>query len=148
MKYIPPIPTSTFASSFASASSFAFSSASAFPFAFAFSLALLLSPFPLLADEGDTLIIQTIDWNTPPLPGWNSPRSGTYAFPGDTMTFSKILMYYTLKCDPNQNPACGEWDYTTHTRIQEHTGEYDSNLYYHPQLHGQQCQPGYLYVYG
>ena len=48
------------------------------------------------------------------------------------MSFSKILMYYTLKCDPSQNPACGEWDYTTHTYIREHTGEYDSNLYYHP----------------
>ncbi len=94
-------------------------------------LFILLS-FGLLADEGDTLVIQTIDWDTPVLPGWNSPRSGFYEFPGDTTTFSKILMYYTLKCDPGQNPACGEWDYTTHTRLQEHTGVYDSNLYHHP----------------
>ena len=85
----------------------------------------------LTADDGDTIVIQTIDWDTPVLPGWNSPRSGIYQFPGDTITFSKILMYYTLKCDPAQNPACGEWDYTTHTKILVHTGIYDSNLYYH-----------------
>ena len=24
-------------------------------------------------------------------------------------------MLYTLKCNPNQNPACGEWDYLTYT---------------------------------
>jgi len=96
------------------------------------SVFLFLASFSVFADEGDTLIIQTIDWDTPPLPGWNSPRSGTYQFPGDTVSFSKILMYYTLKCDPSQNPACGEWDYTTHTHIREHTGVYDSNLYTHP----------------
>ncbi len=97
-------------------------------------LALIFSSltFTSLADEGDTIVIQTIDWDTPVLPGWNSPRSGIYQFPGDTISFSKILMYYTLKCDPSQNPACGEWDYTTHTHIREHTGILDSNLYYHP----------------
>jgi len=41
-------------------------------------------------------------------------------------------MSYNLKCDPGQSPACGEWDYTTHTKIWEHTGVYDSTLYYHP----------------
>lgn len=96
------------------------------------SLTFLLLTFSITADEGDTLVIQTIDWDTPTLPGWNNPRSGTYQFPGDTMSFSKILMYYTLKCDPSQSPACGEWDYTTHTHIREHTGVYDSNLYTHP----------------
>ncbi len=88
--------------------------------------------FSVEANEGDTIVIQTIDFETPVLPGWNSPRSGKYLFPSDTTSFSQILMYYKLKCDPNQNPACGEWDYTTHTKIHEHTGELDSNLYYHP----------------
>ncbi len=99
---------------------------------FFLSVFLVLMSLKSAAYEGDTLIVQTIDFNTPPLPGWNSPRSGTYLFPSDTASFSKILMYYTLKCDPNQNPACGEWDYTTRTSIMEHTGELDSNLYYHP----------------
>jgi hypothetical protein len=91
----------------------------------------LLLSFITKADEGDTLIIQTINFETPVLPGWNSPRGGKYLFPSDTVSFSQILMYYKLKCDPGQNPACGEWDYTTHTKIHEHTGELDSNLYYH-----------------
>ncbi|MFK5856737.1 MAG: hypothetical protein QM503_11445, partial [Bacteroidota bacterium] len=91
---------------------------------------LLTSSF-LFADNGDTIVVQTIDYNTPVLPGWNSPRSGKYLFPGDTISFSKVLMSYKLKCDPDQSPACGEWDYTTHTKIWEHTGVYDSTLYYH-----------------
>ncbi|MCF6170302.1 MAG: T9SS type A sorting domain-containing protein [Bacteroidales bacterium] len=96
------------------------------------SVVLLLISLLARAGEGDTLIVQTIDFETPVLPGWNSPRSGKYLFPSDTASFSQILMYYTLKCDPNQNPACGEWDYTTHTKIWEHTGLLDSNLYFHP----------------
>ena len=80
-------------------------------------IAIILSISSLIAAEGDTIVIQTIDHNTPTLPGWNSPRSGTYVFPPATVSFSKILMSYNLKCDPSQSPACGEWDYTTHTRI-------------------------------
>ena len=95
-------------------------------------LIILFSASSLLADNGDTIFVQTIDYNTPVLPGWGSPRSGKYLFPSDTVSFSKILMSYNLKCDPSQSPACGEWDYTTHTKIWEHTGVYDSNLYYHP----------------
>jgi hypothetical protein len=37
-------------------------------------------------------------------------------------------MYYTLKCNPAQNPACGEWDYQTSTYLFQHTGVMDSNL--------------------
>ncbi len=99
---------------------------------FSFSILVLLLSYSLVfADNGDTIIVQTIDHNTPVLPGWNSPRSGKYLFPSDSISFSKILMSYNLKCDPMQSPACGEWDYTTHTKILEHTGNYDSNLYYH-----------------
>jgi len=95
-------------------------------------LTVIFSINNILAAEGDTIVIQTIDNDTPLLPGWNSPRSGKYLFPSDTVTFSKILMSYNLKCDPGQNPSCGEWDYTTHTKILEHTGVFDSTLYYHP----------------
>lgn len=95
-------------------------------------ISFIFSFFSLIADNGDTIIIQTIDYNTPVLPGWNSPRSGIYQFPPDSVSFSKILMSYKLKCDPGQSPACGEWDYTTHTKVWEHTGVFDSTLYYHP----------------
>ncbi len=84
------------------------------------------------AAPGDTITVQTIDFNTPVLPGWNAPRSGTYLFPPDSLSFSKILISYTLKCDPTQNPHCGEWDYITYLKYIEHTGTYDSNLYFHP----------------
>ena len=94
-------------------------------------LSFLLTNSMLFADNGDTIVVQTIDYDTPVLSGWNSPRSGMYLFPADTISFSKVLMSYNLKCDPDQSPACGEWDYTTQTKIWEHTGVYDSNLYYH-----------------
>lgn len=96
---------------------------------FLFLFLFLFFRLPADAGPGDTVIVQTIDFNTPVNPGWNAPREGKYQFPPDTVSFSKILMYYTLKCDPGQNPACGEWDYTTHTYYLHHTGEYDSNLY-------------------
>ncbi len=95
-------------------------------------ISLIYSLSILYADNGDTIVVQTIDYNTPVLPGWNSPRSGTYLFPPDSISFSKILMSYNLKCDPSQSPACGEWDYTTHTKIMEHTGVFDSTLYFYP----------------
>ncbi len=94
-------------------------------------LLILVGNF-LMADEGDTIVVQTIDHNTPTLPGWNSPRGGTYLFPPDSISFSKILMSYNLQCDPSQSPACGEWDYLTYTRVFENTGEWDSTLYSQP----------------
>ncbi|MFA8300580.1 MAG: LamG-like jellyroll fold domain-containing protein [Hyphomicrobiales bacterium] len=85
-----------------------------------------------LADNGDTTIIQTIDHNTPTLKWWNAPREGKYEFPSADKSWSKILMRYNLKCDPTQNPKCGEWDYLTQTYLREFTGKLDSNLYYQP----------------
>lgn len=95
---------------------------------------LLIISITVFADEGDTIVVQTIDFETPVNPGWNAPREGIYLFPSDTISFSKILMLYTLKCDPGQSPACGEWDYTTHTKIWESTGIYDSTMYTHPKF--------------
>ncbi len=102
--------------------------------------------FQVFADEGDTIVVQTIDFETPVNSGWNSPREGTYQFPSDTISFSKILMSYTLKCDPGQSPACGEWDYTTHTKIWEHTGNFDSTEYSHPEFKVNNSAPDTLNV--
>jgi len=52
-------------------------------------------------------------------------------FPSDTVSFEKALMYYTLKCNPAQSPACGEWDYLTYSYLYEHTGVLDSTLQWH-----------------
>ncbi|MBI3141777.1 MAG: hypothetical protein HYZ16_03000 [Bacteroidetes bacterium] len=45
--------------------------------------------------------------------------------------YRKILMYYTLKCDPktlHDKYNCGEWDYLTHNFIYNHKGLFDSTL--------------------
>lgn len=113
------------------------------------SIILLLSAFPtnLSAGPGDTIVVQTIDYTTPVNPGWNAPRSGYFLFPPEGTSFEKILMYHTLICDPSQSPACGEWDYTTHTYLHDHTGNYDSNLYYHPNyIIGGQSPDSFMYM--
>ncbi|MDT8322534.1 MAG: LamG-like jellyroll fold domain-containing protein, partial [Bacteroidota bacterium] len=84
------------------------------------------------AGPGDTLVVQTFTWEWPVNPGWNSPKEGWFEFPAGGKQYEKILMYYTLKCDPAQNPACGEWDYLTYARLYEHTGVFDSNQVTHP----------------
>ena len=71
---------------------------------------------------GDTTVIQTFTFG--------SIQNDTFLFPPDTVQFEKILMYYTLKCVPGNNPACGEWDYLTYTRLFDHTGVLDSNLFF------------------
>jgi len=84
------------------------------------------------AGPGDTLVVQTFTWGWPTNPGWLAPKEGRFFFPTAEKRFEKILLYYTLKCDPAQNPACGEWDYLTYTRLHEHTGVYDSTQLTHP----------------
>ena len=73
---------------------------------------------------GDTVTVQTFTFG--------SEQNAKFLFPSDSLKFEKILMYYTLKCNPNQNPACGEWDYTTHTYLYDYTGEYDSTQQFQP----------------
>ncbi|PLX28352.1 MAG: hypothetical protein C0600_09790, partial [Ignavibacteria bacterium] len=90
-------------------------------------LLLLLPLFMLFAEAaiagpGDTLVVQTFTWEWPVNAGWNSPKEGWFQFPEGGKQYEKILMYYTLKCDPSQNPACGEWDYLTYARLFQHTG--------------------------
>jgi hypothetical protein len=86
-------------------------------------LILLLCIFSdrlVFANPGDTLVLQTFTFG--------SPQNAWFLFPSDTVRFEKILMKYTLKCNPAQNPACGEWDYLTYTYLFDHTGLTDSSL--------------------
>ncbi len=87
-------------------------------------ISLLVNYKNLYAQQGDTTFIQTFEFEGyPPMPGWNSPKQGFFDFSAiDGKTFNKVLMYYTLKCDNTQSPACGEWDYLTHAKVMEHTG--------------------------
>jgi hypothetical protein len=75
---------------------------------------------------GDTIVIQTFTFG--------SPQDAWFTFPSDTMRYEKILMKYTLKCNPAQSPACGEWDYLTNTYLYEHTGLLDSSIVIQPML--------------
>lgn len=90
-------------------------------------LAFLLSTFFLTtfvsAGSGDTTIVQTFTFDTP-----GSPKEGKFLFPPASKQFEKILMYYTLKCDPKQNPACGEWDYITFTYLWVSSKRGDSTI--------------------
>lgn len=78
----------------------------------------------VLANPGDTIFVQTFTFG--------SPQDAWFVFPSDTIRFEKILMYYTLKCNPAQSPACGEWDYLTYTYLYDHTGLLDSSLVNQP----------------
>jgi hypothetical protein len=76
---------------------------------------------------GDTTIIETLDFNN------ITKRKGWYIFPSDTNEYHKVLMYYTLKCDAattQDNYACGEWDYTTYTRLYNHQNINSPYYYY------------------
>jgi hypothetical protein len=82
------------------------------------------SPVSLHAGPGDTTVVQAFTFG--------SPQDAWFVFPPDSIRYSRILMYYTLKCNPAQNPACGEWDYLTYNYLYDHTGVLDSNLLSHP----------------
>src|ERR1019366_8670557 len=86
--------------------------------------AALISLFILfsinLKVQSDTINVQTFTYG--------SSQDSFFIFPPDTNRYEKILMHYNLKCNPNQNPACGQWDYLTYTYRYEHTRTYDSTL--------------------
>ena len=67
--------------------------------------------------QNDTNTVQTLEFSD------ITKRRGWYVFPSDTNQYRQILMYYTLKCDAattQDNYHCGEWDYTTYTRLYQH----------------------------
>lgn len=85
-------------------------------------LILFLGVFAF-AHSQDTITVQTFSFG--------SHQNAWFVFPSDTVSFEKILMKYTLKCNPAQNPACGEWDYLTNTYLYDHTGLTDSAMVSH-----------------
>ncbi|HMC98373.1 MAG TPA: LamG-like jellyroll fold domain-containing protein, partial [Flavobacteriales bacterium] len=84
---------------------------------------------PLLLAQEDTLHVQTLTYDS------ITTRRGWWLFPDETHTYRKVLLHYTLKCDPqttqDQYP-CGEWDYLTYNMIHQHTGVLDSTALQHP----------------
>ncbi|MFH0865153.1 MAG: peptide-N-glycosidase F-related protein, partial [Bacteroidota bacterium] len=89
-----------------------------------FLLNVLTFTYFLYSQNGDTITVQTFTFG--------SPQDTWFNFPPDTVRFEKILMQYTLKCNPALNPACGEWDYLTYTYLYDHTGLIDSSVIHQP----------------
>ena len=85
---------------------------------------LFINTLLSFAGPGDTVVVQAFRFG--------SPQDAWFVFPKDTMRCEKILMKYTLKCDPAQSPACGEWDYLTYTYLYKHTGLIDSSFIHQP----------------
>lgn len=77
--------------------------------------------FQLLAKDGDTIKVRTVEFTDP-----YSRQAGTYLFPPKSEKFQKILMNYKLKC-PSNGP-CGEWDYLMYVYLDHKTGTMDSTL--------------------
>ena len=86
-------------------------------------LAWLLFIRPVNAQDlgnGDTLVIHPITFDTPSPEGWLAQYKRTLNFPLDDISWSKILMVQTLKCDPRTKAdkyECGEWDYIWDTMV-------------------------------
>ena len=94
-----------------------------------FLLALPLILLGFIVSAQDTITVQTFTFDS------ITTRRGVFQFPDSTHTFRKILMEYTLKCDPattQDQYNCGEWDYLTYTNVWDHTGTMDSNRVEHP----------------
>ena len=86
-------------------------------------LAWLLFIRPVNAQDlgnGDTLVIHPITFDTPSPEGWLAQYKRTLNFPLDDISWSKIIMVQTLKCDARTKAdkyECGEWDYIWDTMV-------------------------------
>lgn len=102
-----------------------------------FLLLLLTIAFVNIVRAGDTVVVKTLTFND------ITKRSGTYLFP-PKQSYEKVLMYYTLKCDPRTTQdrfPCGEWDYLTYNTVTDSTGEYDSTLQLSPNFRVRNTTP-------
>lgn len=88
------------------------------------------------AGPGDTITVQAFTFG--------SPQNAWFEMPSLDVNVSKILMEYTLKCNPAQSPACGEWDYLTYTYLYQHTGTLDSTLLTHKYFYANGSAPDSL----
>lgn len=85
---------------------------------------LLCSPLlQAFSQERDTIVVQAFTFaDDPTRHAWGNifEYDGRVAFPEPGGRYEKIVMLYTLKCDARtkaDNLACGEWDYSTWTRV-------------------------------
>ncbi len=109
------------------------------------------------ATPGDTTWVQTFSFDEPRQAAWTW-KQGTFYFPIDQETqYEKILMYYKIKCDPAQNPACGEWDFLVHTIVRDSIGmteegevdyrSWELGKYITPYGYGTDLGAGWTFIY-
>lgn len=92
-------------------------------------------------EKGDTIIVQTLSYDS------ITTRSGTWQFPPADQ-YEKILMHYSLKCDPRttrDNFECGEWDYLTYTVLTDSSGRFDSTQFSSPNFRVRGKSPNKYY---
>lgn len=79
--------------------------------------------FSLSAQQRDTTWVQTFTFDS------IHTREASFKFPPKGEKYEKVLMWYTLKCDPKtpwDKYNCGEWDYLTYTGIRDSSAQFDS----------------------
>jgi hypothetical protein len=89
-------------------------------------LCFVLSSLGLSANTGDTTAIRThnaVHMN------WYGSYDKWAQFPGDTASFRKITLWYTLGCPSG---GCSDWDYTTRVFVRHRTGMMDSTFMQSP----------------
>ena len=71
-------------------------------------------------NDGDTLVIHPVSFETPSPEGWGAQYKETVVFPDSGTQWAKIILVQTLKCDSATKAdkyPCGEWDYIWNTFI-------------------------------
>jgi hypothetical protein len=84
---------------------------------------ILILTFNCKSHSQDTTIVQTFTYQD------IYKRHGLFVFPPKNESYRKILMLYSLKCDPltpHDKYNCGEWDYLTYNLVYQKTGKIDS----------------------
>jgi len=86
-------------------------------------LMLLLPFFAFTQNIGDTIVVPTFNYSQT---AGSGIRDTMINFPGQELSFSKIIMMYNMRCkdglvsppEPGlTNIGCGEWDYSCNTYI-------------------------------
>ena len=71
-------------------------------------------------NDGDTLVIHPVSFETPSPEGWGAQYKERVSFPENNKQWARIILVQTLKCDSSTKAdkyPCGEWDYIWNTFI-------------------------------
>ncbi|HVZ39911.1 MAG TPA: peptide-N-glycosidase F-related protein [Candidatus Kapabacteria bacterium] len=86
--------------------------------AFFVAMIAVLSAYPLHAQPGSSVVVQTFTYG--------SPSDARFVLPPLSEHYEKVLMHYKLRCP--LDAQCGEWDYLMYIYLFQHTGQVDSTI--------------------